>query len=368
MNSVILFFFFLIIIIIVNYLASYVESFKSKRRSGTSKGKTKIPKPPKFKLTTTKVIDKDIDTGKNCENDSLLDLKNRYNKYKKMECNYNQWKINPERCSASKKYMQKLYQFTENAIKDSKKNNVKNSELLKDRIESEENLNLYPINNYDFDYKTAMKKNYNVFKLGVTNKPTINNLIQAPNKLKPYVSVLLDKKYPNKNTVSGVSDVILDDKDALNIKKKYNQLNDTLPYPSFKKDYPECRYPTKGEHSSSYFIKAGQCKTSINNEKDCKKKKYNWVSNYPFIPDSAKELITYTNNVIPSKKNTDKKDGSCYKPRFAYIDNSAKDVYGKYGLVPSMLDDLVNFAPDKIANIMAGYTVEGSGLLPCIDD
>ena len=39
------------------------------------------------------------------------------------------------------------------------------------------------------------------------------------------------------------------------------------PYPSFRKDYPECRFKTKGEHSSSYFVRTGVCKTKINNKK-----------------------------------------------------------------------------------------------------
>ena len=33
-----------------------------------------------------------------------------------------------------------------------------------------------------------------------------------------------------------------------------------------------------------------------------------------------------------------------------------------------MFNDLMNVAPDKIFNILAGYTVDGSGLLPCVEE
>ena len=60
--------------------------------------------------------------------------------------------------------------------------------------------------------------------------------------------------------------------------------------------------------------------------------------------------------------------GFCYKPRFSYIDNSAKGLFGRDGYAPSMFNDILNLSPDKLFNILAGYTVDGSGLLPCIDN
>lgn len=356
---------FLISILLLILYIIYLNIYPKELFKGFRVPKIRVPKPPKFKLIETKVTDKKINTGSKCDSDTLFDLKKRYKNYKKNECDYSQWIINPERCPASKKYLQKLNQFTENALKDSLKDTDKHLNLLEERIENDEYLNLYPINNYDFDYKTAIKKKYNVFKLGLTNKPTIQNLIDSPGKMKPYISALLDKKYPNKNTISGISDVILDDEIALEIKNEYNDINKVLPYPSFRKDYPECRYPTTGEHSSSYFIKSGTCKTTIKTKKDCEKKGYKWIENKVKLPESAKKLLTFVKN----KKNSSPKqeEGICYKPRFSYIDNSAKDTFGKFGLGPSMLNDISNFSPDKIFNILAGYTVDGSGLLPCID-
>ena len=279
---------------------------------------------------------------------------------------YGSWLINPERCKAAQKYTIKAKQFTKNVLEDSYKDTKNNARLLEQRIKSNEAKKLYPINNHDFDYKTAMKKEFNVFKKGITNDPTMNTLINAPGKMKPYLDAMIDKPYPNSSTRAGVDDIIQDDAGAVAIKTKYRELNNTLPYPSFRKDYPSCRYPTTGEHASSYFVKAGTCKTVINDEKLCIKRGYDWVPN-PMnkIPKIAKEVLTFVKN----KKNKAKEPpkGFCYKPRFAYIDNSAKGFLGKKGFAQSMFSDLLSVSPDKIFNILAGYSVDGSGLLPCIE-
>ncbi|MDA7573870.1 hypothetical protein N8751_01155 [bacterium] len=281
--------------------------------------------------------------------------------------NYASWILNPERCEAAKKYTIKAGQFAKSVIKDSHKDTKNNMKLLEQRIKSREHKNLYPINNHDFDYKTAVKKKYNVFNQGITNDPTMNNLIGAPNKLLPYLKAMIDEPYPSRGTTAGVDDIIGADKGANFIKTKYRELNHELPYPSFRKDYPACRYPTNGENASSYFIKAGTCSTKINDEGLCNKKGYKWVPN-PMnkVPAVAKKLLSFVKN----KKNKAKPPpkGSCYKPRFAYIDNSAKGIFNKKGFAPSMFNDLMNVAPDKIFNILAGYTVDGSGLLPCVEE
>ena len=119
---------------------------------------------------------------------SLNKLKNKYSSYDstEKECSFAKWVLNPEQCPASKKYKAKLNQFVKSAIADTKKDLVKHEKLLKARIKNKEHNNIYPIVNHDFDYKTAMKKKYNVFSQGITNKPTMGNLIQSPIKLKKY--------------------------------------------------------------------------------------------------------------------------------------------------------------------------------------
>lgn len=68
------------------------------------------------------------------------------------------------------------------------------------------------------------------------------------------MDVLVKESTPDKNSIAGVSDVVFEDKRRLDIKSVYGLMNQTLPYPSFRDDYPECRYSVKGEHASSYFI------------------------------------------------------------------------------------------------------------------
>jgi hypothetical protein len=298
---------------------------------------------------------------------SLNNIKSKYrNKANSICRNRMAWVKNPERCRAAKIYSKKADQFVKNVLKDSHKDTKNHMKLLEQRIKSKEHKNLYPINNHDFDYKTAMKKDFNVFKRGITNDPTLQNLIDSPGKMVPYIKAMISEPYPKRSTRAGSDDIIKEDKGAVYIKNKYNQLNSELPYPSFRKDYPSCRYPTSGEHSSSYFVKSGTCKTKIINEDVCKGRGYTWVKNRVVVPKIAKQMI----NFVKNKKDKVKKPptGYCFKPRFSYIDNSAKGIYGKKGLTLSMFSDLMSVSPDKIFNILAGYTVDGSGLLPCIEE
>lgn len=297
---------------------------------------------------------------------SLTSLKNKFSSYdsRGRECSYGNWVLNPERCGASKKYKAKLNQFVKSAINDTKKDLVKHKKLLKTRIKNNESQNIYPIVNHDFDYKTAMKKKYNVFSQGISNKPTMGNLINAPMKLKKYMDIMLKDPYPNNSTIAGLSDVITDVPQMTKIKNKYKMMNAKLPYPSFRKDYPECRYPTTGKHASSYFIKSGTCKTKIKTKNKCIKKGFNWVPNKIVIPPIAKKMLKF----VKQKKSQNPPKGYCYKPRFSYIDNKSKGFYGKDGFAPSMFNDILNLSPDKLFNILAGYTVDGSGLLPCVDE
>ena len=131
-----------------------------------------------------------------------------------------------------------------------------------------------------------------------------------------------------------------------------------------RKDYPQCRYPTTGKAASSYFIRSGTCKTKIKTRKQCIKKGYNWVPNKIVIPPIAKKMLKF----VKQKPAQNPPKGYCYKPRFSYINNQSKGFFGQDGFAPSMFNDILNLSPDKLFNILAGYTVDGSGLLPCIDE
>jgi hypothetical protein len=221
-----------------------------------------------------------------------------------------------------------------------------------------------------------MRKMYNPYNLGITNKPTMRTLIDAPRKLKPYIDILAKDKFPNSNTIAGVTDVINEDLTKKEMIDEYNKMDMTLPYPSFRKDYPECRYPTKGENSSSYFVKTGVCKTKITDEATCKEKGYSW-SNSGSAPKDFSNYVKKNNNIDKSNNtlnnqssnNTNKSPtGVCYKPRYSYIDNSSRGFFNNNGMVPSMMNDMMSISPDKLLHVLSGYSVNGSGLLPCTEE
>jgi len=350
---------------------------------------------------------------------------------------------NPEICEANKKYKKEKKKFLEERENDAKKELINSEKMFKTRLKQKAWKEIYPINNYDFDYKNYTINTNNPFKLGIKNNPTMTNIINSTIKMKKLNNTLLYKPTPNKNTKFGddISDInnshIINS--LKNIKKKYN--NNPLPYPSFLEDFPPDKYPTNKEHSSSYFIKVGNCPTKINNKNECENLGFTWndnslrslnkgVKNFFFTKNNEplyknyeykkKELKRKRSNIlelsdIPPinlwKKNyklchqndrvgigecvhgekmidninlsnntkyfkpkdyktrykynfenklsinklpkTNPK-GFCYKPKFIYIDNSAKGFFGMKGYTNSMLNDILSITPDKLLSILSG--------------
>jgi hypothetical protein len=288
-------------------------------------------------------------------------LANKINAYRRNECRRSNNKKTPGRCEAATIYANKANKFIRDSIKNSIIDTNNNQTDLYNSRSRKTERDIYPILNHDFDYKTAMIKKNNVFNLGFTNQPTVSNLLTHPFKIKKFLNILVNDAYPDKRTIAGIDDVIQQDVKKTSLKNKYRVYDDKLPYPSFKKDYPECRYKTKGEHSSSYFIKSGVCKTKINNEEECKRNKFKWIKNKATFPKIFKKMVKTSKTAKPVEKLT----STCYKPRYIYIDNSAKGIFGKKGLQPSMLNDIMSITPDKLSHILSGNSVEGGGILPC---
>lgn len=307
---------------------------------------------------------------------SLNDLLGKYSSWTRSECDFGENIVNPERCPASKLYRKELQDFVVKTIQESENESKQQYETVYQTRLNDLQKNIYPLVNYEFDYKTAMRKMYNPYNLGITNKPTMSTLIDAPRKLKPYIDILAKDKFPNANTIAGVTDVINEDLTKKQMIDEYNKMDMTLPYPSFRKDYPECRYPTTGENSSSYFVKTGVCKTKITDEPTCKEKGYSWsisgsapkdFSNYVKKNNDLDKSNTTQNK--QSSNNTNKSGtGVCYKPRYSYIDNSSRGFFNNNGMVPSLMNDMLSISPDKLFHVLSGYTVNGSGLLPCTEE
>ncbi len=358
-------------------------------------------------------------------------MRRKLAEYVRAECKRKENLSTPDRCWSAKEYREKANEFMNKKVQDSKINTEnKLLPLLQERIT--EKSDIYPYNNYDYDYKTKAIRKFNIYKDNkITNRPTIKGLnnftsgtletidklkttkiperisrrkVAGSNKDNAVVRNLIDKildsgendnenseqvilkvgdrvlasykgskqKYPgvitrnNGNNTYKVrfdeyleyvyDDVIHDDQSALSLKKKYDKF--TLPYPSFRIDYPESKYSLTGENASSYFIKNGRCFTPFVNEKLCRSKEYEWV------PPSTSFNKDSTGS---SEKRDDKIPvlGTCYKPRYLYINNESIGFFGKNGLIMSSLNDALNLAPDKLLDVMSGSSVDGSGVLPC---
>ena len=294
----------------------------------------------------------------------MIPLARKIDRYRRNECRRSNNRLTPGRCKAATKYANQANKFIKQTMNDSKTETDSSHVNLYNTRKMSKTRDIYPINNHDFDYKTAMIKNHNIYKLGFTNQPTVSYLFKYPKKLRKYLNLLVNDPYPNKNTQPGVDDVLDTDRKRMYIKNKYKVMDNKPPYPSFRKDYPECRFKTKGEHSSSYFVRTGVCKTKINNKAECERKKFNWVENKPIFPKMFKTMMKTSKKAKPVTK----LKGSCYKPRYMYIDNSSKDVRGRKGLQPSLFADIMDITPDKLFQILAGNSVDGGGIIPCPED
>ena len=237
---------------------------------------------------------------------------------------------------------------------------------------------IYPLNNVDFDYSQYTKNVYNPYSLGFDNKPTIPALRDNILKLGNYASAILEHPTPSEGAVAGLSDVNPYNEELKEIKKMTGDF--PLPYPTFRQDFPEDKYPTTDEYASSYFMQQGWCPTRITTETECRARNYKWSPNpvktkvpegYDVVPATER-----TGQEIPGQTNTteterqakveDPADGSCFKPRFAYIDNSAKGSMIFKGLVPSMVNDMLQFRPDQLIAPFPNRALDNS--LPCIED
>jgi hypothetical protein len=303
---------------------------------------------------------------------TYTNLKNQYSSYIASQCDGNLNNISPGSCEAAQKYVNDLNDFVEKAKDETQKSIPEQQNLLNQRIKNQEHRNIYPLLNYDFDYKTAMKKVINPYAIGITNKPSFDNLVTGTSKLSNYIDALATNRFPNENTIAGVTDIVEENPDRKKIRDLTAVEDEKLPYSSFKNDYPECLYPTKGEGASSYFIRAGTCPTRIINKEECLQKGYEWVDQAP----SPSEYSKYVGSKDTSKdENIPSSDtpmpppqppkGKCFKPRFIYIDNKARGILGQDGAVPSIFKDLEEITPDKISDIMSGYGISGSGIVPC---
>jgi len=289
--------------------------------------------------------------------------------------------MNPAKCTAATDYLIALSEDRNTMLQNSTDNTIKNElPLLKTRQETQEWKNIYPIVNHDFNYEQYAKSIYNPFSLGITNDTDTDSMFDGGTRLLNYVGAIVNNPMPMDGTIAGISDIDPEDTQLRQIKNQYKQM--PLPYPTFLKDYPETTFQTSGIGASSYFLKVDDtCPSKITSEEECIKGGFKWVKTPPSItPDisgfySPSKTTTPPKPIVPSLKEgqaqppvvvqEEKPNGTCWKPRFLYLDNSAKGIGIMKGLIPSIMNDVSQLAPENIMSVLAGYTGSQGGILPC---
>ena len=229
---------------------------------------------------------------------------------------------------------------------------IRDTSLMRDMV--------YPWNNYDFDLNTYISNNYTPKKLGISNKPTLDTFVKDMTDLPKYPNYLAVDPLLKSNTRAGYNDISPNNKNLLNLKRKYQDFKE--PYPGFSKEYPEY-FPLEGERSSSYFIKIGTCPVkSKTKKKECVDGGFQWVSNIPSLPISTQQFF-------PQKATPLNPPGKCYKPRYMFIDNRDKPILGMKGPIVNITNDVLNLNPMSLIGIFTNGESLNREMrpLPCIE-
>lgn len=223
----------------------------------------------------------------------------------------------------------------------------------------------YPINNYNYNYKSYVDNNYSLARMGISDRPTLNQFRTNVRGLGLFSKPLLMNPIPSESSVAGMDDVDYSSSAAIQSARKGFQ--QTPPYNRFRFEYPERDYPTSGIYSSSYFIQSGFCPVeSATSKNDCLRKdpKYTWSTMPIQIPKSSVSIL---------KSAEKKQTGSCFKPRYSYV-NNANDSGLLDGLVPGIVNDIIDTNPGNFLKLIEGSAIPGSTdtspprfqLLPCV--
>ena len=218
---------------------------------------------------------------------------------------------------------------------------------------------IYPWNNYDFDYTTYINNKYSPDKLGFSDKPYLSTLMKDITSIPKYPSILVQKPLLGKEVISGKSDS--NNQETITLKKKYDEFKE--PYPGFKNEYPEY-FPLTGSRSTSYFVKIGTCPVNkIKDKQTCEEKGYTWhADNY----DSSSRINEfYDSSTHPLPK------GYCYKPRYMFINNDQTSSDSSMnGIVATLLKNLEDLNPMPLIEILMGKEPSNKNVLPleCVEN
>jgi hypothetical protein len=274
--------------------------------------------------------------------DRLADLEAKYKSYQSKQCNRGKNITNPSLCDASKAYNGFLKSFVDQTKKELSATPTSNttSGAAAAVTDGYGFPLVYPRANHDFDYRTAAKIKYNPFVQGFTNEPTISNLFSAPKHIGTYIGAMTSSSLLDASSKAGVTDRWRGGK----------VVEEPLPYPGFRTEFPEYRYPTTGVDSSSYFINVGtRVDDTIRDKTTCARSGLIWLSKNDADAAAMASTSEYTKTIpattngstaVHDKQVAEETNGICVKPRYSYI--KADLTNGRGGLLHSMFDDVVD--------------------------
>ena len=221
---------------------------------------------------------------------------------------------------------------------------------------------IYPWRNYDWEYTEFVKKNYNPQKLQVSGDGTVTAIIRDVDALLKIIEGLLFDANPDdvssaSNPASSKNDLVdcLNQSGGLSCRilnaAKMSYLSQKAPYKNsfFNK-------PLEGKYSSSYYVQVGMCPSNITDQTECENKGYQWTGNpLSKLPGLLKGPTT--------------KSGSCFKGKYAYIDNKPGYPIGNIkdlnGLIPSIANNMVSINPENIMATAMGINTPSVSVQDC---
>lgn len=250
------------------------------------------------------------------------------------------------------------------------KNDYKCHEMAKQNLKRRlpfYNKNIYPWKNYDWNYGNYVYNNYGPEATGAEAGDDFGTLFKNVDAMIKLFNGFISDPIPNNKSEAGI------------MKGPNSEDNRDSDYP-FDCNTPECQTtqvvrtgfidkpPTtddflkrnlKGEFSSSYYFKAGNCpRPDLKTQSECESKGFLWS---PTIMDRVTKLFKTTES-----ENEENKEGTCSQPRYAFIDNSPKPFFNgsnAKGIIPSLANDFLQLTPDKMLAILSGQSVSNSYVL-----
>jgi hypothetical protein len=237
---------------------------------------------------------------------------------------------------------------------------------------------IYPWKNYDWDYGNFIDNNFSAKATG--SSPSGRAYMKNMWIFLKFLDAYITAANPNHGSVAGGRNRNSDfpiygctgnAKTGCNAWHKVKSRNPQRP-PYADRFFNK---QLKGEASSSYFAKVGECpRPDITSSKECIKRNFVW----------KQDMIDAAFDKIAGKSAKD--SGFCSQPRYIYLNNkpglelktlAIKGVKGVpdipsvslgklKGFVPSLANDLLSLTPDKLFKAFSGKNVPGHMIVqPC---